>query len=325
MVRLFALMLLCCSLSWGSAQDRLEKISRTSESLNRVRLIELAWDQTASYLKKSEAQNQFIDWNTFFHLPASEREKLRKSTPKIHALCDLLDVEKIISQLSSDKAVLKDEARRLRTETRELRELLLAYHQSDLFVDDNFFDEALGIDYDAAEKSIRSDFYDRFIYAGLPKEHTQSRYEIIRQVFRLRAPLPGETFYDLGSGYGRLLLYGALLYPKSQFKGIEIVAERTRPAREISRRLGLKNFEQKIGDILSADYSDGDFYYIFNPFFSLMPKVLPQLKAISLKRKFSIVSLELTTLELKRENWLTQSGTPSFTKPVLFNTNLPVP
>jgi len=53
-------------------------------------------------------------------------------------------------------------------------------------------------------------------------------------------PQDNQTVYDLGSGLGRVIIYGALNCP-AIFKGIEIVPERVKMSQLISKKLELKN------------------------------------------------------------------------------------
>jgi hypothetical protein len=115
---------------------------------------------------------------------------------------------------------------------------------------------------------------------------------------------PGKVFYDLGSGYGNVLFYGAMQFPKVQFKGIEILAERNTICETIVQKTGLANVEAIRGNILETDFSDGDVFYIFNPLFDFQYDILlEQLHDISLRKPVTVVA-ESRCDVFDRAEWL---------------------
>lgn len=101
----------------------------------------------------------------------------------------------------------------------------------------------------------------------------------------------GNVFYDLGSGYGTIILYGALEYPGIQFKGIELLEERNSVCEAIITKAGLANISAICGDILEADISDGDVFYLYNPLFDFQYlSLLDKLYQISLQKPITVIA-----------------------------------
>ena len=115
---------------------------------------------------------------------------------------------------------------------------------------------------------------------------------------------PGKVFYDLGSGYGNVLFYGAMQFPKVQFKGIEILHERNGVCEMLVQKTGLTNVKPIRGNILETDFSDGDVFYIFNPLFDFQyDELLARLHRISLLKPITIVA-ESRCDVFDRSDWL---------------------
>lgn len=81
-------------------------------------------------------------------------------------------------------------------------------------------------------------------------------------------PKPGEVFYDLGSGTGKMLIYAAFLHPFSKVVGVELLPELHEAAVEIGKRYkeeiqpqftdARKNtqIEYRLEDIFDTDMTD---------------------------------------------------------------------
>ena len=114
----------------------------------------------------------------------------------------------------------------------------------------------------------------------------------------------GSLFYDLGSGYGKVLLYGAINFPNVQFKGIEIVPERYRVCNMLAEKFGLKNIQVTCADILSSNLSDGDVFYIFNSLYNFQYDALFEtLRAISKNKPIKVIA-ESRCDVFDRQEWL---------------------
>ncbi len=113
-----------------------------------------------------------------------------------------------------------------------------------------------------------------------------------------------DVFYDLGSGYGLVLAYGAQKFPQATFKGIEILEERYTVSQELKEEYQLQNvtFIQK--DMFSYDFSDGSVFYINNPLFEDMyDRLFEKLKDIAKSKEITIIAESRTTC-FDDQSWL---------------------
>lgn len=117
------------------------------------------------------------------------------------------------------------------------------------------------------------------------------------------------VFYDLGSGYGKVILYGACQYPKVQFKGIEIIEERNKVCNELIDQLNLTNIQTYCTDLFEMDCSDGDIFYIFNPLHESLYERLIQKLAVIAKNKNITVIAESKCDVFDRVSWLSNYKT----------------
>lgn len=101
----------------------------------------------------------------------------------------------------------------------------------------------------------------------------------------------GKVFYDLGSGYGKVILYGAYYYPQAIFKGIEIIEERNAICNQFIRQLELTNIAVYSEDLNTFDFSDGDVFYLNNPLFETRYNPLVEkLRKIAEQKEITIVA-----------------------------------
>jgi hypothetical protein len=92
--------------------------------------------------------------------------------------------------------------------------------------------------------------------------------EII-DIWRIFEYLPfaaGSVFYDLGSGYGHALFYGAAVRPDLFFRGIELMSVRVEECQSVASRLGIGNVAFQAGDSTSGGFDEADIIFLFNPF-----------------------------------------------------------
>lgn len=116
----------------------------------------------------------------------------------------------------------------------------------------------------------------------------------------------GATFYDLGSGYGNVLITGALKFPRARFKGIEIVFERHAVCREMIHTLRLKNVEAIGGDFLKIPIEDGDIFYLNNMMYEFQCiQLLKKLEEVAKSRMITVV-VEYQYEAFDRTSWLYQ-------------------
>ena len=121
----------------------------------------------------------------------------------------------------------------------EIKNLIKIYHWSDKIISDDQLDQLLGLESQKAERSLNSDQLikrygpEQFDYQGTP-------YAMIREFIHFINPKRSDIIYDLGSGFGRVVVYGAIVSIAS-FKGIEIVQERVENCLKAKERFTLTN------------------------------------------------------------------------------------
>jgi len=128
--------------------------------------------------------------------------------------------------------------------------------------------------------------------------------EFLNEIF-INLPLSQSSiFYDLGSGYGRVLLFGAIQYPNATFKGLEIIEERNLVCKSVAEQLGLKNLFVFNADILNFDLSDGNIFYIYNPLYGFQyQSLLDTLEKVAANKQIIIVA-EAKCDIFDKVNWL---------------------
>ena len=88
----------------------------------------------------------------------------------------------------------------------------------------------------------------------------------IRDLFSLLRFKSNISFYDLGSGYGHPIFYGANIREDLNFTGIELMPARVDACNQVAEKLGFKNVKFQVGDVVKRDLSDADVVFLFNPF-----------------------------------------------------------
>lgn len=122
-------------------------------------------------------------------------------------------------------------------------------------------DERIGGDVERySEEQLKSE-YSRGGFMYQPSEIVD-----ISPLFENLSFAPGAVFYDLGSGYGHAVLYGAALRPDLSFRGIEIMGARVAECQSVASRLDMANVTFKAGDLSQGGFSDADIIFLFNPF-----------------------------------------------------------
>ena len=114
------------------------------------------------------------------------------------------------------------------------------------------------------------------------------------------------VFYDLGSGYGNIILYGAVKFPDAKFIGIEILEERNQVCLDLIGKVQIQNATAITGDILKTDISDGTVFYLYNPLFNFQyAELLNKLHQISLAKPITVIA-ESRCIFFDEANWLEQ-------------------
>lgn len=152
-----------------------------------------------------------------------------------------------------------------------------------------------------------------------------SDYEDIRRFLKIAGPKPGDVIYDLGAGYGRVILMGAITHTDVTFKGIELVADRVRDANEVREKFELENAEFIHGNVRDVDFSEGNIFYMFNPFTNeTLNIVMSKLSAIARNKRILIATTWMgRTLDINP--WLRPFDPHSKSDPQLFESSWPEP
>jgi SAM-dependent methyltransferase len=120
--------------------------------------------------------------------------------------------------------------------------------------------------------------------------HEPTPYSYILNFLDQFKPKAGETVYDLGCGFGKVVIIGAL-NSDAYYKGIELVKERANRAEAIRKLLNVPNAEFHCGNVLDYDFSDGDIFFLFNPFSEKTLKAVGQiLENISKNKQIKIAT-----------------------------------
>lgn len=126
----------------------------------------------------------------------------------------------------------------------------------------------------------------------------------LKELFAILQLKKGSTFYDLGSGYGNIILYGAAQFPEVHFVGIEIVTKRNDVCNALIKKLQLKNIETFCQDFFTVDFTNGDVFYLYNPLYeSQYVLLLEKLEAVA-KQKTIIVIAESKCDVFDAVSWL---------------------
>ena len=115
------------------------------------------------------------------------------------------------------------------------------------------------------------------------------------------------TFFDLGSGYGEVLIPFAKKFIHSNFIGIELVKLRYEYSVKNANQRLLSNLIFKNEDLLTSDLSFGDYFYIYNPIFEFQyPLLLNTLHSVALKKKITIISESKSCYYFDSVEWLSE-------------------
>lgn len=187
----------------------------------------------------------------------------------------------------------------------EIKRLIRIYHWSPKEILDEEIDQLLGIESQKKESDLdiirleNNYGEEQFDYQGTP-------YMMIREFIHFSHPIKSDLVYDLGSGFGRVIIYGAIV-SSATFKGVELVKERAESCSKVKRNLGLKNLEVICSNVLNQDFSDGNIFFLFNPFkMETLVKVVNQLKEIANNRKITIASWGQSEDYFANQDWLTE-------------------
>jgi precorrin-6B methylase 2 len=187
------------------------------------------------------------------------------------------------------------------------RRLILALDAAGTPIDDPALDAALGLRIAEVEGRLNTlallDRYgvQRFAQGDLSYAVVRSFYRAIDPELRRR---PAPQLLDLGSGYGRFGLYGALRHGLT-VHGLELVAERAVEAARAAAALGLAGLSFEAGDMLAVAWPPAEVYCMMNSVLpDLLPPVLARLEAEARERRIVVASVSTSNRAFAAAGWL---------------------
>jgi len=185
------------------------------------------------------------------------------------------------------------------------RRLIEALDASTASIDDAATDAALGLRVEAVEAGLNTlSLLDRY---GVQRfDQGDLSYAAVRAFYRALAPelRSAPRLLDLGSGYGRFGLYGALRHGVT-LHGIELVAERAAEATRAARALGLDSLSFEAGDLLTTAWPAADVYLMMNAVLpDLLAGVLTRLEAEAQRRRIVVASVSTSNKGFSQAPWL---------------------
>ena len=212
------------------------------------------------------------------------------------------NVKKCAHILRANPDIVKELIERLNTQ--EEAPFYKTEHFLEKLLDSVFrHDTVISYNADTAELRERPEYIqEQIIY--MPTKYSQ-----IQGTINTLRPKDNQTFYDLGCGYGRVMLYTALM-TDMRCKGIEILKDRISLPIDVAKEMDLENTEFITGNVLEQDLSDGDIFFMYNPFSDrTLQLLLEKLSAIAENKKIQIVYWAGRLEFLTRQNWLLHTQT----------------
>lgn len=192
--------------------------------------------------------------------------------------------------------------------TQKIAAKLQKIHRKKKLPSDEALDELLRIKIEKTEKKLElPDLITQYgaehrIYQG------DNPYYYIRRLFEKLAPYQPQSILDLGSGCGRVLLYGALLWEEVDFYGLEMVPGRVKATNKSKKKLGLNNVHAFQGDATKKQqWPAVDCICIMNTFFPyVLPDALRSLKKYARKNPFLLATVSTGNLLIAKQKWLSE-------------------
>jgi len=188
--------------------------------------------------------------------------------------------------------------------------MIVDYHAGRVRLSDTALDQLLHLSWRRTEASF--DLLKLLGHYGSEQfEYGSLAYNDIRWIIHALRLTARDVVYDLGAGYGRFMIYGAVVAP-ARFKGIEIVRERAARIERAKARFGLRNASVVTNNAVAEDFTDGTKFYLFSPFFMpTLRAVSKKLQACAVKRPITIVAVDQAVSFFARQRWLMRA-TASF-------------
>jgi hypothetical protein len=130
-------------------------------------------------------------------------------------------------------------------------------------------------------------------WQGLDIQSLQTPYSEILEMIQVIDPKDGDTWVDLGAGYGRMGISLGFLKPNVNFLGFEYVSERVQEGQRNFKLWNIKNAELKMADIAADDFvlPEAEVYFIYD-FGSQKDvyKVLEKLRRQAAKKEIKLIA-----------------------------------
>ena len=190
---------------------------------------------------------------------------------------------------------------------KKIAKTLRKIHRKGTLPEDEVMDALLGIQIEKVEDKIplpelvRQYGVEHRIYQG------DNPYFYIHRLFKKLEPYRPEKILDLGSGCGRVLFYGALLWKEVDFYGMEMIPQRVKATRKGIKKLGLDSVQCFQGDATKQKETLPvvDCICIMNSFFPyVLPKAMKRLKKYARKNPFLLVTVSTGNLFIAEQDWL---------------------
>jgi hypothetical protein len=161
-------------------------------------------------------------------------------------------------------------------------------------------DDRLGLACDSIEDILFEENKDSLFLSdakefwyGLEIQSLQTPYSEVVEMIKHVKPKPGDTWVDLGAGYGRMGITLGFVQPNVKFIGYEFVQSRVDEGNRVLKEWGLNNSVMKQADIASDDFqidvADLYFLYDFGSKADIF-KVLEKLRFLAQTRSIQVVA-----------------------------------
>jgi len=186
-----------------------------------------------------------------------------------------------------------------------IRGIIEYLHGSNIPILDPVLNRLLGIrDYEL-EETLSPGIESSAAYQSEDHFYQGTPYELIRRILIELELTSSDVLVDLGSGYGRMVIYAALATNIKKAIGIELVAERASVSSRTAEELGLANVEFQNSHVKDADIQDGTVFYLFNPFsdetFAL---AMDKLREVAKTKKITMVFWQCNESALAQCTWM---------------------
>ncbi len=270
------------------------------------------WHQKSLYEKQyrrpqAEFGIDIYDVDTFLAQSQEDRTQLLSEYSELNEIQKRFHVSKM-QILKNRQELIEKAIRKLVSEKPKVRkELITKIDSSEQPIDDQMLDNLFGIEIEKVEQKtdyqkLREEYpEEEFWQDGL----RWTPYELIRNMLRDLKLNDSDVMYDLGSGFGRVPIYASLA-TQAQCRGIEIVPERVAESIKVKNNLNIENLEFIQGNVLEQDYSEGNVFFLFNPFTNkTLEAVSEKLKQLAQTKKIKVISLGPSTSFFDHQSWLT--------------------